>query len=258
MALPTPLATLTAGPRPPVAPPSASSDGVPSDAERASRLAAWQTSLLSKRGIWSVPRHRISLKRSKYMVVRVATSEMKWRSVAEDKDASIVWMDRWENADLSNLAPPRKIGHFPGMSALGSKCSIGRALNRIRHEFPGDYDFHPVSFTLPHERAALRDFDAAFRAGTRAARRANVIGAPVGGSGGRGGAPAAPPAGDVSLLAPSAGCWPLPGVQSQPLPGRDRIVYIVKPDGGARGQGIYLALCVHRGLAYRSLGPAPA
>jgi hypothetical protein len=88
---------MQAPPRPPLA-----------DATKA-RLAAWQRALLSRRGIWRVQRHRISLKRSKYMVVRVATSEMKWSSVKEDKDASIVWMDRWENSDLSNLAPPRKV-----------------------------------------------------------------------------------------------------------------------------------------------------
>ena len=37
------------------------------------KLASWQRMLLSRRGIWRVPRHKISLRRSKYMVIRVSS-----------------------------------------------------------------------------------------------------------------------------------------------------------------------------------------
>lgn len=37
------------------------------------KLASWQRMLLSRRGIWRVPRHKISLGRSKYMVIRVSS-----------------------------------------------------------------------------------------------------------------------------------------------------------------------------------------
>jgi hypothetical protein len=37
------------------------------------KLAAWQRTLLSRRGVLRVPRHKISLRRSKYMVIRVSS-----------------------------------------------------------------------------------------------------------------------------------------------------------------------------------------
>ncbi len=108
-----------------------------------------------------------------------------------------------------------------------------------------DYDYFPLSFCLPADRDKLLEFDSSFRAASRKAVRAGAAGGVQPGgacSGGAVGHPAANPGG-LPLLEPPAGCWPVPGVQPQPMSvAGDRMVYIVKPDGGSRGQGIYLAL----------------
>ena len=47
------------------------------------------------------------------MVIRTASRALRWRHVREDREASVVWLDRWENGDLMNLAPPRKVRRGP-------------------------------------------------------------------------------------------------------------------------------------------------
>jgi hypothetical protein len=242
--------------RPPLAPVTLQVQG-PAERPLSARLARAQRRLL-RRFIWQPPPHSICLRRCLYMAIRQASLDLGWSTVRDERDASVQWIDRWESGELSNLAAPRKISHVPGMNELGSKCGIGRALNRIRAEFPFDYDFHPVSFILPMERAKLKEYDAAYRAAARAhKKRALASGAdpsgylptyPL-----RLGAPGPPPtpaasaaaaaiAAQYPALAPPQGCWPAPGTQAQPLPGVDRLGYIVKPDASSRGNGIYLAL----------------
>ncbi len=80
--------------------------------EHQQRLARAQRTLLSN--LWHPQKHRICLRRSKYMVVRMASRALHWSTVKEDKDSSVVWLDRWESGDLMNLAPPRKVSLIPG------------------------------------------------------------------------------------------------------------------------------------------------
>jgi hypothetical protein len=180
------------------------------------------------------PMHAVSLRRNKYKVIRRITKEMKW-PIVKDKDASFVWLDKWDIPELSNLRN-YKIGHFPGMGEVGSKCSLGRTLTRIRNEFPNDYDFFPLSFVLPTDREKLIEYDETYRNQMKRAIKKKVCvnsaeGHPMANPGGY------PP------LAPPSGCWAAPGSHPQPQAGYgDRLVYIVKPDAGSRGQGIYLAL----------------
>jgi hypothetical protein len=91
----------------------------------ATRLAAAQRELLTKR-LFKVPRHRICLRRSKYMVIRTASRELRWRHVKEDREASVVWLDRWENGDLMNLAPPRKVRGAAAAAATRAATSRPR------------------------------------------------------------------------------------------------------------------------------------
>jgi len=186
------------------------------------------------RRLSQTPMHAVSLRRSKYKVIRRITRELKW-PIVKDKDASFVWLDKWDIPELSNLRN-YKVGHFPGMGEVGSKCSLGRTLSRIRNEFPHDYDFFPLSFVLPTEREKLAEYDEAYRSQMKRALKKKLC---VNSAEGHhmanpGGFPA---------LAPPPGCWAAPGAHPQPQAGYgDRLVYIVKPDAGSRGQGIYLAL----------------
>ena len=74
----------------------------------AARLARAQRRLL-RHSLWRPPTHRICLRRSQYMVIRLAALDLQWSAVKEEKDATLLWMDRWEQGELQNLAPPRKV-----------------------------------------------------------------------------------------------------------------------------------------------------
>ena len=186
------------------------------------------------RRLSQTPIHAVSLRRSKYKVIRRITRELKW-PIVKDKDASFVWLDKWDIPELSNLRN-YKVGHFPGMGEVGSKCSLGRTLTRIRNEFPNDFDFFPLSFVLPTDREKLLEYDEAYRSQMKRAMKKKVC---VNNAEGH---PMANPGG-FPALAPPLGCWAAPGAHPQPQAGYgDRLVYIVKPDAGSRGQGIYLAL----------------
>lgn len=79
--------------------------------------------------------------------------------VVPEKDASILWLDKWETSDMTNLRYAKvstrhevtslscgrvvrcvtfllQVGHFLGMRDVSTKCSLGRTLNRMRQEFP--------------------------------------------------------------------------------------------------------------------------
>lgn len=184
-----------------------------------------------------IPHHAISLRRNKYRVVRRVAKQLGW-DIARDKDASIAWLDKWETADMANLRY-FKVGHFQAMRDVSSKCALARSLNRIRTDFPLEYDFHPVSFVLPTDKERLRAFAAQYATTTpAAARTAPRVAAPK-----RGSDAARAEGGTPELAPPARGCWFTPGVQPQPaVGGSDPMVYIVKPDTASRGIGIYLAL----------------
>jgi hypothetical protein len=63
---------------------------------------------------------------------------LKW-DIVKDKDATIAWLDTWDTADTANLRP-FKVGHFPGMNNVSTKCSLGRTLNAARNVFPNVRD----------------------------------------------------------------------------------------------------------------------
>lgn len=108
------------------------------------------------------------------------------------------------------------------------------------------FDFFPPTFVLPADKDKLIEFAAAFAAaapptkGKAASTASSAAAAKPGES-----KDASLTAGNKSVFAPPPGCWPKQGQQPQPQAAAgDRLVYIVKPDGGSRGQGIYLALAL--------------
>ena len=72
------------------------------------RLARAQRRLL-RRYLWKPPTHSICLRRCLYMAIRQASLDLYWRTVRDEKNATVIWIDRWESSEISNLAAPRKV-----------------------------------------------------------------------------------------------------------------------------------------------------
>lgn len=142
------------------------------------------------------------------------------------------------------------------MSYLSTKCALGRTLNRMRLEFPQDYDFFPLTFVLPTDRERLIEYASWYAAqasaqkqadkGSKGAGKAKAAAAAMavpaavavgpgmasryfaktGGGGAGSSSSASAAAGDESsedarqdrMLGPPAagGCWFSPGQQPQP------------------------------------------
>ena len=135
-------------PRAPAPPsPKPPSPDVENPALTAARLASAQRDLLSKR-LFKVPKHRICLRRSKYMVIRTASRELRWRHVKEDREATMVWLDRWENGDLMNLAPPRKVRRWAPRRTEGYLRHKSQVINTHPPSL------HPPPFHPPTPRLA--------------------------------------------------------------------------------------------------------
>lgn len=87
-------------------------------------------SSMASRMIWSVPRASFNTRHCPNNLCR----QLKW-DIVKDKDATIAWLDTWDTGDTGNLRP-FKVGHFPGMNNVSTKCSLGRTLNAARAVFP--------------------------------------------------------------------------------------------------------------------------
>lgn len=49
------------------------------------------------------------------------------------------------------MHPYQKINHFPGMYVLARKNMLGKALMKMRKQFPEEYNFFPLTWHLPSE-----------------------------------------------------------------------------------------------------------
>jgi tubulin polyglutamylase TTLL6/13 len=53
------------------------------------------------------------------------------------------------------MHPYQKINHFPGMYTLARKNLLGKALMKMRKQFPEEYSFFPLTWHLPSEFSDL-------------------------------------------------------------------------------------------------------
>lgn len=96
---------------------------------------------------------------TKYEVVRyVGKRLLGWRLVRTDDDDGwdVTWTDSAVSSDrLARMRPYQRINHFPGMHAIARKNQLAINLNRIRKQYPKEYNFYPKTWVLPTEFADL-------------------------------------------------------------------------------------------------------
>ena len=71
----------------------------------------------------------------------------------------LCWTDNHVKPELfARMQPHQKINHFPGMTILSRKNNLGLGLMQFRKKFPGDYDFFPITWSLPGDYADLQAY----------------------------------------------------------------------------------------------------
>lgn len=73
-----------------------------------------------------------------------------------DNNWDLLWTDTAVSSErLSKMRIVQKINHFPGMYQIARKNCMALNLNKLRKNFPSDYNFYPLTWVLPVE---LTDF----------------------------------------------------------------------------------------------------
>ena len=83
---------------------------------------------------------------------------MKWEVDGEkfSREWDVYWTDSAiETCQLFRMHHFQKINHFPGMYVLARKNLLGRGLMKMRKEFPEEYNFFPLTWSVPAEFGEL-------------------------------------------------------------------------------------------------------
>jgi tubulin polyglutamylase TTLL6/13 len=75
----------------------------------------------------------------------------------EEDSWVILWSDGTAPLErILSLKHWQRCNHFPGMSEISRKDTLGKNFNRLSKLFPDDYNFHPRTFLLPTDYGELR------------------------------------------------------------------------------------------------------
>jgi len=79
------------------------------------------------------------------------TTLLEWKVSSNENECHIFWKDTYvTDEEFRKLLPYQRINHFPGSYMLGRKNDLCRNLNRLRKQYPEEYDFYPKTWQLPY------------------------------------------------------------------------------------------------------------
>jgi tubulin polyglutamylase TTLL6/13 len=85
----------------------------------------------------------------------LVAKKLKWNISTEpisNLNFDLCWIDGHCRQEIfARMQPYQKINHFPGMEILSRKNFLGKSLMEFRKKFPEDYDFFPITWSLPAE-----------------------------------------------------------------------------------------------------------
>ncbi|CAD8073735.1 unnamed protein product [Paramecium sonneborni] len=101
---------------------------------------------------------QINLEQTKYKVIDEAVQILEWKTTPSEFECHIFWKDTYvTDEEYRRLLPYQRINHFPGSYMLGKKNELCRNLNKMRKQYPQDYDFYPKTWHLPYQSEELRN-----------------------------------------------------------------------------------------------------
>ncbi|KAK2949489.1 putative Replication protein A 70 kDa DNA-binding subunit [Blattamonas nauphoetae] len=101
----------------------------------------------------------VNLSCCKYSVHQDVLNSLGWVETEDEDNWNLFWMDTSVGTDrLKRLRSYQKINHFPGMSEITRKDNLARNMNKLKQQYPKDYQFVPQSWILPHDYFALEQY----------------------------------------------------------------------------------------------------
>jgi tubulin polyglutamylase TTLL6/13 len=71
-----------------------------------------------------------------------------------------MWTDQYiESEELFRLNDHQKISHFPGIDIFAKKHLLGKKLMKMSKYLPEQYDFFPMTWSIPSEYGDLKRYD---------------------------------------------------------------------------------------------------
>lgn len=136
-------------------------------------------------------------------------------------DWNIQWYDTYISTEtLRGMLPFQKINHFPESHNLGRKNLLAKHLGKMRKWLPDDFDFYPRTWMLPLQIEDLRQFVADYPSQHKDQKKEFI-------------------SEEEELLSNEKN--PKKGVHP---------VFIVKPEAGCQGRGIFLTKKIENALAF--------
>lgn len=99
---------------------------------------------------------------TKYEIIPHVVKQLLFAGITlENNDDSwdVLWTDNAVGPDrLSRMKHYQKINHFPGMYAISRKNYLAYNLNKLRKQFPDDYNFYPRTWVIPSDLGEIKNF----------------------------------------------------------------------------------------------------
>ena len=95
-------------------------------------------------------------------MIEEVVDELGWTATESRKKQNwdIMWIDNnIEVHDLFKLNVQQKISHYPAIYVLTRKNFLARGLMKMGKAFPREYNFFPLTWTVPSDLGELMRFD---------------------------------------------------------------------------------------------------
>ncbi|GBN05872.1 Tubulin polyglutamylase TTLL6 [Araneus ventricosus] len=101
-------------------------------------------------------RFKAFLDECKFRLVHDVLVDLGAVDVKYDDGWALAWIDGLVTKDhFSKMKPFQRINHFPGMSEICKKDLLCHNMKKMKEVLPQHYNFYPLTFCLPEEKAAL-------------------------------------------------------------------------------------------------------
>ena len=99
---------------------------------------------------------------TKYEIIPHVVKELLYAGITldiNDDSWDVLWTDSAVGPDrLSRMKHYQKVNHFPGMYTISRKNYLAYNLNKLRKQFPDDYNFYPRTWVVPSDLGEIKNF----------------------------------------------------------------------------------------------------